>query len=350
LSTDAADIDRPVMKFASVLFHKQRRDEMFSPPPGANGGGLYFPFRQLRDAFAELGVRLATPDMNEGREVLFELHINARHRLPRVPCYAYLWEHPLTRPVNGNLRKLTRYRGVFTWNTALVDGRRIHELPIPNDLTPCPTPGFAERDLFCVLIAGNRALRWRSELALHESRLAVIRWFEEHAPDQFALYGHGWDRPPKPPGAFGRVMKRVHEWRLRLWPRPALRTYRGPIGSKDEVLQRAKFSICYENIRGGDGYITEKLFDCMIFGCLPVYIGASDVARRIPPDCFIDGDRFASPAELHRFLLSIDEAEFNRRRTVTMDFLRGEGAYPYGNEHFCRTLVQTIGADLGLSR
>ncbi len=336
------------MKHASVLFHQQRRDEMFSPPPGANFGGLYFPFAQLRDAFAAKGVRLATPDMNAGQEVLFELHINARARLPDRPCYAYLWEHPLTRPVNGDRRRLARYRAAFTWNTTLVDGRHVHELPIPNDLSLRPVPGFEQRDLFCVLIAGNRALRWRSELALHEARLAVIRWYEANAPDRFALYGHGWDRPPKPPGVLGRIMKRVHEWRLRLRPRPMLRTYRGPIGSKDEVLLRARFSICYENVRGGPGYLTEKLFDCMSFGCLPVYIGASDIAQRVPPDCYIDGDRFASPAELHRALLAIDAAEFERRRAATVDFLRSERARPYGSEHFCRTLVDTIAADLDL--
>ena len=110
------------MKVASVLFHRQRRDEMFSPPPGANGGGLYFPFKRLRERFKEVGVQLATPDMNAGREVAFELHINARRRLPAVPCYAYQWEHPLIRPVNGDMRQLARYRGAFTWNEAMADG------------------------------------------------------------------------------------------------------------------------------------------------------------------------------------------------------------------------------------
>ena len=338
------------MRYASVVFHKQRRDEMFEPGPGANGGGLYFPFRQLREAFDAIGVRLATPDMNAGRTVSFELHINARRRLPGVPCYAYLWEHRLTRPINADLRRLAPYRRVFTWNTALVDGRTIHELPIPNDLTVQPIPGFAQRDLFCTMIAGNRALRAPSDLALHALRLGVIRWFEEHAPEQFALYGHGWNRPPQPPGILGRLMKRVHDWRARLLPRAPLQTYRGPVASKDEVLLRSKYSICFENLRGGAGYITEKLFDCMIYGCLPVYIGASDVARRIPPECYIDGDRFRSPADLHRELISIDAAEFMRRRALTADFLRSERAAPYGNTHFCRTLVQAIAADLGQAR
>ena len=287
------------MKYASVLFHQQCRDEMFSPPAGANGGGLYFPFKRLRERFAEVGVHLATSDMNAGKAVAFELHINARRHLPKVPCYAYLWEHPLVRPINGDRRRLARYRDTFTWNESIVDHQHVHLLPIPNDLTLQPVPGFAERDLFCVLIAGNRALRHRNALGLTDKRLEVIRWFDQHAPAHFALYGQGWDRPAMAQGITGRLTKRLHAWRARWWPKPGLRTYRGAVASKDEVLLRAKFSICFENVRGGAGYVTEKIFDAMLFGCLPVYIGASDIARRIPPECYIDGDQFDSPADLY---------------------------------------------------
>ena len=336
------------MKYATVVFHQQRRDEMFSPPSGANGGGLYFPFKRLRERFAEVGVQLATPDMNAGRPVAFELHINARRRLPSLPCYAYLWEHPLIRPLNGDLRHLARYRGAFTWNDAIVDGRHIHALPIPNDLTVQAVPDFAEREQFCVLIAGNRALRRRDPRGLTERRLAVIRWFDQHAAQHFALYGHGWERPAQAPGIGGRLMKRIHAWRARRWPAPGFGTYRGPIASKDEVLLHARFSICYENVRGGAGYVTEKLFDAMLCGCLPVYIGASDIARRIPPACYIDGDRFEDPADLYATLLAIGDDEFRHRRERTLDFLRSEQALPYGNEHFCSTLVRAIAADLAL--
>lgn len=337
------------MKYASVVFHQQRRDEMFSPPPGANGGGLYFPFKRLRERFADFGVQLATPDMNAGRPVAFELHINARRRLPPVPCYAYLWEHPLIRPLNGDLRQLARYRAAFTWNDALVDGRRIHALPIPNDLTIQAVPGFAEREQFCVLIAGNRALRQRDPRGLTDRRLAYIRWFDRHAPQQFALYGHGWERPPQPPGIGGRLMKRLHAWRARWRPIPGLRSYRGPIVSKDQVLLHARFSICFENVRGGPGYITEKIFDAMLCGCLPVYVGASDIATRIPPECFLDGDRYDEPAELYAALQAIGEDEYRHRRECTLAFLRSEQALAYDNEHFCNTLVRRIVADLGLA-
>lgn len=336
------------MKYASVIFHQQRRDEMFSPGPGANGGGLYFPFKRLRERFAELGVQLATPDMNAGKAVAFELHINARRNLPKLPCYTYLWEHPLIRPINGDLRRLARYRGSFTWNESIVDGSRVHLLPIPNDLQVGPIPSFAERDLFCVLIAGNRALRTRNALGLTDKRLEAIRWFDQHAPEHFALYGQGWDRPPQAQGIVARLTKRLHAWRARWRTTPRLRTYCGAINSKDEILLRAKYSICYENVRGGAGYVTEKIFDSMVFGCLPVYIGASDIARRVPPECYIDGDLYDNPADLYAALRGIGEDEFRQRQERTLAFLRSERALPYGNEHFCSTLVATIAADLGL--
>ena len=336
------------MKYASVLFHQQCRDEMFSPGPGANGGGLYFPFKRLRERFTEVGVQLATPDVNASRPVAFELHINARRRLPKVPCYAYLWEHPLVRPINGDLRRLARYRGCFTWNESIVDHRQVHQLPIPNDLTLRPVPGFAERDLFCVLIAGNRALRSRNALGLTEKRLEAICWFDQHAPKHFALYGQGWDRPAMAQGIAARLTKRLNAWRARWWPTPSLRTYRGPVASKDEILRHAKFSICYENVRGGVGYVTEKIFDAMLFGSLPIYIGASDIAQRVPPECYIDGNQFESPADLYAALQLIGEEEFRHRQWCTLAFLRSTQALRYGDEHFCSTLVQTIAADLGL--
>ena len=39
-------------------------------------------------------------------------------------------------------------------------------------------------------------------------------------------------------------------------------------------------------------WITEKIFDCFYAGTIPVYLGAPDVARWLPPECFIDMRRF----------------------------------------------------------
>ena len=47
------------------------------------------------------------------------------------------------------------------------------------------------------------------------------------------------------------------------------REYRGKLGKKAELLDRARFCICFENSRGSPGYVTEKIFDCFTSGCVP---------------------------------------------------------------------------------
>ena len=52
-------------------------------------------------------------------------------------------------------------------------------------------------------------------------------------------------------------------------------------------LQTAKFSFCYENAEGPDGYITEKILDCLIAGVVPIYWGPKNINHWINEDIFI---------------------------------------------------------------
>jgi hypothetical protein len=338
-------------RYATLVVQRERANRPFQPGAGPNGGEFFLPWRQLRDRFAQQGVELNTADVNEGRPFAFALHLTAPRALRRPaqrPCYTFLYEDRLIRPINVDRAVLANYRLVFTWNETLIDGRHILRLDYPNDLTVRDVPGWAGRDLFCVLIASNKALRYSDARSLHERRIEAIRYFESHAPDRFALYGGGWNIPAVRPGAWGRIVKRLHEWRAGagLAGRP-FPNYRGRIaGPKREVLDRARFCICYENSRGDPGYLSEKIFDCFTSGCVPVYIGTTHAEPPFPPECFIDGDRFASPREMHAFLESIDEARFAAYQRAMRDFLASPRSARFGNEHFCRTLVDTILDDL----
>jgi hypothetical protein len=336
---------------ASLVVGRLCNDAPFTPGLGPNGGEWFLPWRRLQQQFAGRGVELHTPDVNAGHEVAFELHLNAQRALRRPatrPCYTFLYEDPLIRPINGNRAVLANYRRVFTCNETLIDGHHVVRLDYPNDLTVRDVPSWSGRDLFCVLIASNKALRYPDTRSLHERRVEAIRYFETHAPDRFALFGSGWDIPAVRPGAWGRIVKRLNEWRARAGfagrPFPS---YRGRLaGPKREVLDRARFCICYENSRGDPGYLSEKIFDCFTSGCVPVYIGTTHAEPPIPAECFIDGDRFASPREMHAFLEGIDEARFAAYQHAMRDFLASPRSARFGNEHFCRTLVDVILADL----
>jgi hypothetical protein len=333
------------MKHASIVVGGHKRNDIFQPGAGPNGGEFHLPYRLLRELFREAGVELSTADMNIGREVVFELHINAQRRLPKCSAYSYLYEDPLIRPLNREMAQLRRYRKVFTSNETLIDGKQILRLDYPNDLSLRPVPSFIERDLFCVMIASNKALLHSHPSSLHGKRIEIIRFFETQAPELFALYGKGWDIPAVRPGVTGRIIKRVNEWRARVIPSRSFPSCRGLVYSKSDVLDRAKFSICYENARGSPGYLTEKIFDCFTSGCIPVYIGTKHGTTLVPESCYIDGDRFNSPAEMLHFLQSIDAISHARYQAEIYRFLAGPDSVRFTNAHFCQSLVNAVMAD-----
>ena len=336
------------MKHASIVFRRHKNNLIFEGNEGANFGGWYFPFARLREGFRSAGIELSTADLNAGREVLFELHINVQRRRAAAPMYCYDYEHPHVRGINGNASLLARYRRVYSWSEALIDERQVHRLEIPNDLAPRSMPPYDQRELFCVMIAKNKEMRRPSDISLYQERLRLIRGFEKHASERFRLYGTAWDIPAVIPGFGGRIVKLIQQWRYKRSGTRPFPSWRGTVRSKDEVLQRARFALCYENLRGGRGYVTEKLFDCMVNGCVPVYAGASDIAERVPSDCYIDGDAFASVPALIEHLDRIDAAEFSARQRAMQAFLASPAGQMYDQEHFCRTLCDDILADLQL--
>jgi hypothetical protein len=335
---------------ATLVVNRLRENEPFRPGAGPNGGDFFLPWRRLRERFAASGVDLNTRDVNEGREVAFELHLNCQRQVDHPRSYAYLYEDPVVRPINADRTALARYRKVFTSNEDLIDGEHILRLDYPNELVLRDVPGFAERDLFCVMIASNKALLHPHPRNLHHRRVEAIRFFEQHAPTRFSLYGHGWDIPPVAPGVTGRLMKRLNEWKRRWKPGPPpFPSYRGSIDRKPEILDRARFSICYENSRGSPGYLSEKIFDCFTSGCVPVYIGTTHAAPPIPADCYIDGDVFATPHEMLAFLERVDATRFAAYQAAIRAFLASPGALRFTNGWWCDTLVTGILGDLGRS-
>ena len=82
---------------------------------------------------------------------------------------------------------------------------------------------------------------------------------------------------------------------------------------KLETMARHKFSIAFENASETD-YVTEKFYDPLIEGSIPVYLGAPDIEEFTPGEkCFINVSDFDGPEPLSHFLmdLSRDEARYS---------------------------------------
>ena len=82
--------------------------------------------------------------------------------------------------------------------------------------------------------------------------------------------------------------------------------------SKLAVLARYRFNLAYENCIDRD-YVTEKWFDCLLAGCVPVYLGAPNIADFAPaPDSYVDASAFADARALaaHLRALAADPARY----------------------------------------
>ncbi len=79
--------------------------------------------------------------------------------------------------------------------------------------------------------------------------------------------------------------------------------------TKLQVLSGYKFNLAFENSIEED-YVTEKFFDPLEAGCVPVYLGAPNIDDYAPGDhCYIHVADFNGPKQLAEYLLDLNEDE-----------------------------------------
>jgi hypothetical protein len=334
----------------SIIGWEPGQNTLFDPACERNRDDCLKPFRSLRASFSEHGVRLDTQDVNAaaGRTADFNLYIESRDVTTDGANYLLRFEADVIVPRNADAQYLAQFAGVFTWQQDIVDGKRFIKMMLPNPLRMPERFGFAERPDFCAAISANKVAALQDGRELYSKRVEAIRWFERHAPGRFHLYGLGWDKPPKRPGRWGKTVYRAEKVWHGVSRTPALPSYRGPVREKREVLERTRFCICFENCVVDD-YITEKIFDCLFAGCLPVYLGAPNIASFVPRECFVDMREFADFGTLVAYLDAMSESEYIDRQRAMVDFLQGPRFVPFSSQTFADTIVDKVLKDFGSS-
>jgi len=309
------------------------------------GDDLLLPIVELAKSLHAREVRSATLDMLDAAQFdaylfidmpdLSNPHVKAAFHSGK-PLYLLVLESPLVRPENSDARLHAPFAKVFTYNDALVDGSKYikinYSFAIPQSL-----PSVTKEKL-CVAISGNKKPKVRGECQeLYSERIRAIRWFEEHHPADFDLYGVGWGRPAL---KLSRVLNPFKLLKILRTPRYA--TYRGTVERKRPVLARYKFSICYENVRDIPGYITEKIFDCFFAGTVPVYLGAGNITDYVPADCFLDKRQFPDYHSLYRFMAEMPQEQYDRYLSNIVKFLKSEKASEFSCETFARAISEQI--------
>ena len=256
--------------------------------------------------------------------------------------YLIVFESPLVRQLPSRNELLGQFERIFTYDDSIVDGDRILKINYSfNFFEPINSPPKSKKKLI-TLIAGNKNLSAYGEL--YSKRLEAIHWFEKNAPQDFDLYGVGWDLFDFGVSLPWRFLNRFGL--IRKFLAPKLNTFRGPILRKKPVLSQYQFAICYENVENIPGYITEKIFDCFLAGCIPVYWGANNIADHIPRNCFIDKTEFSTYADLYDFLRLMDEDTYRTYIENINIFIHGDKGDAFSTTKFSRTILDAMSEDL----
>lgn len=331
------------MKLGSVFADGHSNDSMFRENDPVHRFNPTHTMRAMRDEFARRGIELHTADVIGDRPVDFELHIEGHAlRDTTVPRFLVALENPYINPLNADTDYFKHFRRVLGWDPrfhALPNVRRI-EYGIHFEL-PEWLP-FERRDIFSCLINANKRFPVKLDNDLYVGRIDVIRWHERHAPGDLELYGMGWNKPRHVDGALGKLKRRLQRLATQAWGYRPFPSWRGELAEKSSVLRRAKFSYCYENIHSLTGYVTEKIFDSMVNGCVPVYWGADDIANKVPAECFVDRRAFRDTAEVHAFLRAMTPQDFAAKQRAMRTFLEGEGRSRFSSEAFAKAVADGV--------
>ncbi len=333
---------------ASLVVPWIRNNQIFELNNPLNRDNCFLPYAMLKDEFYNEGIELNTSDLNLGQSVAFELHMDARGtNLPREQCYLIQFETPLIHLANGDPLLFKRFKRIFTWDDDRVDGQQWIKLNMPNCLAPYKPDGYENRLKLCCMIAGNKASAVADDRELYSERVTAIRWFESNALTSFSLYGTDWHVPAKRAGTLGRIEAKVYKLISSFGgvSFDAFPSYQGKVANKSDVLSKHCFAICYENAKGFSGYITEKIFDCFLAGCVPVYWGADNICTHIPAECFIDRRDFKDYHQLFSYMSNMPESRFLHYQEAIAQFLSSAASYAFTAQEFVKTIVTTAKKD-----
>lgn len=159
--------------------------------------------------------------------------------------------------------------------------------------------------------------------SLYHERIRAINYFQNNYKNQFELWGNGWNN---------KIIDLANI------------NYKGICTSKQEILRNFQFSICFENSDNVPGYVTEKMFDSLQAGCIPIYLGSQDIKEQVPENCFVDWRKYKSYDELSDELESFDEVKFKIYLENINTYLKSHNFVSRLPDQFASSLFNAVNA------
>ncbi|MFD2720971.1 glycosyltransferase family 10 domain-containing protein [Hymenobacter monticola] len=347
-------------------------NNVFTATHFSNGLKNYlFMFADLRQQLAAAGIDLATQDIHPVEESELVIAIDqvaffqTYARRPGQRLYLIINEPATYFPEVWRRENHTVFDRVFTYDYTLADGHKYIHHYFALDLAdyppfePVSAAEFEQRKLL-VLMAGMLELnkpRAGSPSLLYP-RYRTLAWFGRHWPDRFDFFSRGIEdkiyrsfpglgllQRVLPASIAGLIADKVASRRRRF----VESLNRGPVpaNAKLRTIRQYRFAVCYENSRL-PGYLSEKIFDCLFAGCVPVYLGEPDVGRFIPEGCLVNREAFSSDAELADFLERMPYAQYQKYMVAIEQFLQSPEIEKFSSAANAQIITSAILKDAGI--
>lgn len=204
---------------------------------------------------------------------------------------------------------------ILTWNRDWIDGRRIFLRNIPYNFEyHFGNVSYENRKLLTAITA-NKKSHYKYEL--YSERERAYAFFEKELPNDFTFYGVGWNQENHP-------------------------GYGGCVNSKFETYHQYRFALCLENTRNVKDYVTEKIFDCLCSGIVPIYGGASNIHEIVPENCYIDYFSFDSLEAMKNFILNIDKNRYQSYLNAAQKFIESDVKIKYTRKQYAEYIYKAI--------
>lgn len=287
--------------------------------------------------------------------------IDVKKRAPNARIILMLYETPLSNPHWFDKRNHHLFDAVLTYNAYLVDNKKYFRLYLPIGMPPkmlSETPFERRHPMAMVntnryggLLSSPRPWHywrkfqeikksgWRCTLPkimrsrlgdLNHHRRHLARVAEKYYPETLQIFGKGWDGQDS-------------GWFRRFFPEQPYKLSQGIADTdKLELLGNYRFAIAYENYQGNVNYISEKIFDALYAGVVPVYLGDANIAADVWSDCFIDRRDFKSDIALLDFVNSCPERKWKQLKDAGKAYLQSTEIKLFQPQHYTDTLLQAI--------
>ena len=321
-------------------------NELFNPRSRYNRDNAQRPWFRLRERLAEHGISVDTADYlddvadrsSDGANIYvsYGVHDGYQRLIERDDVLLtafYLFEVVVVDPemYRATPQIAQHFRTIYSWTTEdqlrpfVPDVPPLEPFRIPMPFDAVIEPHWSRTDRRGIIIVNSNKRAVLSDGELYTERLRALKHFA--ASGIIDLWGRSWDNGLADLEAeYGDAVRR---------------TWRGPVDDKYEAMSRYRFAVCYENMVL-DGWITEKLFDCLYSGVVPIYLGAPDIGDAVDPACYVDARQFANYDEMQRYLESMSPTDYERFRTAGREYLASAKYRQFSPDAFADRFIRDI--------